>query len=114
MNIVPVVDVSVDIDDGALGVTTGTSSVYTVLVANAGPSAVVDLRMTSDVVGLTNLDWQCLQAQSSAPCPVPDVGAGVWSQAASRVVSATPVSKTRILIVRTPNIRPIAGLARSN
>ena len=74
VSIVPMVDVSADIDDGRLGITTGASNVYTVVVANAGPSAVVDLRLTSAVVGLANLDWLCEQAQSSATCPAPDVG----------------------------------------
>ncbi|MBB5208375.1 InlB B-repeat-containing protein [Chiayiivirga flava] len=77
-SIVPMVDVSVDIDDGVLGLPTGRSTVYSVVVANAGPSAVTDLRMTSDVIGLGNLDWQCLQAESSATCPVPDVGTGTF------------------------------------
>lgn len=79
VSIVPMVDVSVDIDDGTLGVTSGGSSVYTVVVANAGPSSVAGLRMTSSVIGLGNLDWQCLQAQSSATCPAPDVGAGLFN-----------------------------------
>lgn len=79
VSIVPMVDVSVGIDDGTLDATTGGSSIYTVVVANAGPSPVVDLGMTSSAIGLGNLDWQCVQAQSSATCPVPDVGAGTFN-----------------------------------
>jgi hypothetical protein len=117
VNIVPLVDVSVDIDDGTLGVTAGTSSVYTAVVANAGPSSVVDLHMTSAAIGLGNLDWQCVQAQSSATCPVPDVGAGSFDvllaieagQSIRFEVVGTVLSDLGSSVIHTVQLTPPAG-----
>ncbi len=117
VSIVPLVDVSVDIDDGTLGVTAGTSSVYTVVVANAGPSSVADLHMTSAAIGLGNLDWQCTQAQSSAPCPVPDVGAGPFDallaleagQSMRFEVVGTVLGDLGSSVIHTVQLTPPAG-----
>ena len=117
VSIVPMVDVSADIDDGTLGVTTGASSVYTVVVANAGPSSVVDLRMTSDVIGLGNLDWLCVQAQSSATCPVPDVGTGTFDvllameagQSMQFEVVGTVLGEVDSILIHDVQLTPPAG-----
>lgn len=117
VNIVPMVDVSADINDGTLGVSTGASSVYTVVVSNAGPSSVVDLRLTSAVIGLGDLDWQCVQAQSSATCPLPDVGAGTFNtslaldagQSMRFEVVGTVLGEVGSVVIHSVQLTPPAG-----
>lgn len=120
--IVPVVDVSVVIDDGTLGVANGVSSVYDVVVANGGPSAVVDLRMTSSVIGLGSLEWQCVQAQSSATCPTPDVGTGTFDtllsmdagQSMRFEVVGTVLGQPGSFVIHSVQLTPPAGTSVTN
>lgn len=51
--------------------------VYAIVVANAGPVRATDATLTDTLPAtLMNASWMCVQALSTATCPVPDTGTG--------------------------------------
>lgn len=70
-------DVQIDKSNGVAGLLAGQSTVYAVVVANAGPVAASGASVT-DTLPATLIDgtWACVQAQSTAACPIPETGLG--------------------------------------
>lgn len=74
-----VIDVDLQIEknnnEGQL-VNNGTP-IYALVVANAGPVRATDATLTDTLPAtLTNASWMCVQALSTATCPVPGTGTG--------------------------------------
>ncbi len=70
-------DLQVTKDNGQTGLLDGDTTVYAIVVANAGPNAATGANLTDNLPStLTNGSWSCNQATSTAPCPVPGAGNG--------------------------------------
>lgn len=70
-------DLQVAIDNGREGLLAGSSTVYSIVVANAGPNAVTGA-MLADLMPDTLRDaaWSCVPEASNTACPSPDTGSG--------------------------------------
>jgi len=63
-------------------ITPGTTTVYAIVVANAGPNAVTGAQLVDALpASLVGGGWTCVQGLSSATCPSPAAGAGDLSVA---------------------------------
>jgi uncharacterized repeat protein (TIGR01451 family) len=73
----PGADLQIAKSNDRSGLLVGETTVYAVVVANAGPNAVSGA-VISDVLpsNLINGSWQCLPALSTAACPAPAAGTG--------------------------------------
>ncbi len=70
-------DLQIDKSNGMSGLLNGQSTVYAIVVANAGPIAANGASLTDTLPAtLINGSWACVQAQSTATCPIPDAGVG--------------------------------------
>ena len=70
-------DLSVTKTDNRTTVLESTSTVYELSVRNLGPSAAVDAVLNDTIpAGLSDASWACIQAESTATCPVPQTGNG--------------------------------------
>ncbi|MBK8287196.1 MAG: DUF11 domain-containing protein [Ahniella sp.] len=70
-------DVQIDKSNGVTGLLNGQSTVYAIVVANAGPVAANGASVTDTLPAtLINGSWACVQAQSTATRPTPDAGVG--------------------------------------
>lgn len=71
------VDLQIDKDNDAQQLVSGTSTVYALVVANAGPVPARNARLTDPLPAtLTSGSWMCVPAQSTATCPTPGAGTG--------------------------------------
>lgn len=77
LNVAPGADLQLLIDNGRTALSDGESTLYAIVVANAGPNAVVGAALsdplpTSLIQGL----WTCRPTLSTALCPQPDSNLG--------------------------------------
>jgi uncharacterized delta-60 repeat protein len=79
ITVAPGTDLEVAIDDGRSLVQDGESTVYAIVVANAGPNDATATLATTLSSALTNVAWTCVPALSTAPCPTPASGTGSLS-----------------------------------
>jgi uncharacterized repeat protein (TIGR01451 family) len=114
-------DLQVQKDDGRSGALIDDVLVYTITVANAGPSDVVGANLADTIpAGLGSAVWACAQGTSTATCPVPpddagtgdidvtvDLPAGTFLQ---YELSATVTGTTGSTITNTATIAPPAGV----
>lgn len=71
------VDLQVSKTDGLDFVLSNQSTVYAITVSNAGPVAARSASLVDNLPAtLINASWMCVQALSTATCPVPDTGIG--------------------------------------
>lgn len=71
------VDLSIAKDDGVATAQVGDTLVYAITVANAGPSDAVGANLVDIVpAGLVDVAWTCVQADSTATCPMTSSGTG--------------------------------------
>lgn len=77
ISVTPGADLQVAKSNQRSGLLDGELSVYAIVVANAGPNAVIDATL-SDILpsALINASWTCVQASSTATCPLPGTGSG--------------------------------------
>jgi hypothetical protein len=114
----PVADLSITKSDGQLTYTAGTAVTYTIVVANAGPDAVVDATVTDSVTTLpqvTAASWACVSAGGATCAPgtvtgnlVDTVDLPVGGSATYTLVLALSPSATGDL-VNTATVAPPAG-----
>jgi uncharacterized repeat protein (TIGR01451 family) len=73
----PGADLQIAKSNDRSGLLVGETTVYAIVVANAGPNAVSGA-VISDILpsNLSNGSWQCQSALSTAACPTPSAGAG--------------------------------------
>ncbi len=77
IEVVPGADLQIAKTNHRSGLLAGESTVYTIVVANAGPNAVNAASLTDNLPAtLINASWMCVQALSTATCPSPDTGSG--------------------------------------
>jgi hypothetical protein len=80
LNVIPGADLQITKDNGRVGLLDGETTVYAIVVANAGPNAVVGATITDELPGtLINGSWMCVPALSTAACPLPAAGNGSLS-----------------------------------
>lgn len=79
ITVAPGTDLEVAIDDGRSLVQDGESTVYAIVVANAGPNDATATLATTLPPALTDVAWTCVQASSTATCPTPASGTGSLS-----------------------------------
>ena len=77
INVTPGADLQIAKDNNRSGLLDGEVTVYAVVVANAGPNAVAGATITDTLPAtLINGSWACIQAMSTATCPVPSANTG--------------------------------------
>jgi uncharacterized delta-60 repeat protein len=79
ITVAPGTDLEVAIDDGRSLVQDGESTIYAIVVANAGPNDATATLATTLPPALTDVAWTCVQASSTATCPTPTSGTGSLS-----------------------------------
>jgi uncharacterized repeat protein (TIGR01451 family) len=80
LNVIPGADLQITKDNGRSGLLDGETTVYAIVVANAGPNAVVGATITDELPStLVNGSWMCVPALSTAACPLPAAGNGLLS-----------------------------------
>lgn len=77
INVTPGADLELEKDNSRSGLIDGESTVYAIVVANAGPNAVVGARISDPLPNtLINGSWTCVPAASTASCPSPGANPG--------------------------------------
>ena len=77
VDVAPGADLQIGKTNHRVGLLDGESTVYSIVVANAGPNAVSGAALTDNLPGeLINGSWMCVQASSTATCPTPATGTG--------------------------------------
>jgi uncharacterized repeat protein (TIGR01451 family) len=77
ISVAPGADLQIAKDDQRDVLIPGQTTTYAIVVANAGPNAVVAARLVDDVPALlSGVTWACVAAQSTATCPLPATGSG--------------------------------------
>lgn len=70
-------DLQVTKDNGQIGLLDGATTVYVIVVTNAGPNTATGANLTDALPStLINGSWSCNPAMSTATCPVPGAGNG--------------------------------------
>lgn len=65
--VVPSADLVITVDNGATSSVPGTSTTYTIIVTNKGPSAVRNIKVVNDLPNdLQNISWSCTSSSGSA------------------------------------------------
>lgn len=77
INVTPGADLQVAKTNHRSGLLDGETTVYAIVVANAGPNAVTTATVSDPLpTTLINGSWMCVQTLSTATCPNPDTGSG--------------------------------------
>lgn len=77
ISVTPGADLQIDKTNHQSNLLNGEQTLYTIVVANAGPNSVTGANLVDLLPStLINASWACVSAQSTAPCPVPDTGTG--------------------------------------
>lgn len=77
IGVTPGADLQIAKTNHRSGLLDGESTVYAIVVANAGPNAVTATSVSDPLpANLINASWMCVQAFSTATCPSPDTGSG--------------------------------------
>ena len=77
LHVAPGADLQIAKTNNRVSLLDGEVTVYAVVVANAGPNAVTGARLVDTLPStLINGSWACVQASSTATCPVPDANNG--------------------------------------
>lgn len=77
LGVVPSADLQISKDNGSNALVNGQSTLYEIVVSNAGPNAVTGAVLSDPLPGtLIEGIWHCVAAQSTASCPSPAAGAG--------------------------------------
>lgn len=77
IRVVPGADLQVAKTNDRGSLLDGETVVYAIVVANAGPNAVIGATLTDTLPStLINASWMCVAAQSTATCPSPGSGSG--------------------------------------
>jgi uncharacterized repeat protein (TIGR01451 family) len=70
-------DLQVGKDNQRSALIDGETTVYAIVVANAGPNAVTGATLADTLPAtLINASWMCVQSASTAACPTPNAGSG--------------------------------------
>lgn len=106
ISVAPGTDLEVAIDDGRSQVVVGESTIYAIVVANAGPNDVAGATLSASLpASLADIAWSCVPALSTAPCPTPSTGTGGFS---------TPVDLPVGAAIRFDLIGTVTSAAGSN
>jgi uncharacterized repeat protein (TIGR02543 family) len=77
INVTPGADLQVAKDNNRVSLRDGEVTVYAIVVANAGPNAVIGATLIDNLPStLVNGSWACIQGLSTATCPQPDANTG--------------------------------------
>ncbi len=73
----PSADLQVSKDNHRGALIDGETTIYAIVIANAGPNPVTGAMLTDNLPStLINGGWMCVAAQSSGTCPAPNAGSG--------------------------------------
>jgi uncharacterized repeat protein (TIGR01451 family) len=120
VNVVILTDLGISKTNGVSSVTAGTPVTYTIVVTNAGPTAVSGATVTDILpAALTNAAWTCVAAIGNS-CPASgsgNINASVDLAAGGRItftVSALVASSATGNLSNTASVAPPAGIVDSN
>ena len=119
--LVPTADLSITKTDGVASVVPGTSTTYTIVVSNAGPSAVLSAPVADPLpAGVTSATWTCA-ASGGGSCGAASGSGSIASNvslppgaAATYTLVATVASSATGALVNTATVAPPGGVTDPN